>query len=210
MKLQEKADRVLYELKKAFPKIEVPLHHSSAHELLFATILSAQCTDARVNQITPALFARYKTIADYANSDIEELKNIIKSCGFYNNKAKNIQAAAAKIMKDYGGGVPDTMSELLTLPGVAKKTASVVLWQWYRKNEGFTVDTHVKRLATWFGLTDKTNPDKIATDLEGLFPRDEWGPTSLRLILLGRNLLTARKPQYKGAVWEEFFLDKYK
>lgn len=210
MDIKEKADKILPELKLAFPEFEIPLDHSNAHELLFATILSAQCTDVRVNQITPKLFARYKTVKDYAEADIEELKDIIRSCGFYNNKAKNIKAAAAKMMDEFGGVVPDNMQGMLTLPGVAKKTATVVLWQWYGKNEGFTVDTHVKRLANWFGLTNSSNPDRIAKDLEQLFPQTEWGATSLRLILLGRTKLKARNPEYKGTVWESFILDKFK
>lgn len=208
MTTQERADRVLEELKKAFPRLEIPLNHSNAHELLFATILSAQCTDVRVNKITPALFARYPKVADYAEVDLEELKEIIKSCGFYNNKAKNIQGAARKIMQDFEGKVPDTLADLLTLPGVAKKTASVVLWQWFNKNEGFTVDTHVIRLSNWFGLTKSKNADIISRELEQLFPQEEWGATSLRLILLGRQLLTARNPKYEGTVWEELMVER--
>lgn len=201
---KEKAKRLMQLLKKEFPKPAIPLDHSNAHELLFATILSAQCTDARVNLVTPQLFAKYKTIEDYAAADIEELKQIIRSTGFYNNKAKNIIAAAQKVRDDFGGKVPDNMEDMLTLPGVARKTASVVLWQWFGKNEGFTVDTHVIRLANWFGLTKEKDPVKIERDLMELFPREEWGPTSLRMILLGRKTLTARNPQYKGTVWEPF------
>ncbi len=194
-------------LKQKYPKISIPLDHSSAHELLFATILSAQCTDVRVNQVTPRLFAKYKTIEDYAESDIEVLKEIIKSTGFYNNKAKNIKAAAIKILNDFDGKVPDTMEELTSLPGVARKTASVVLWQWFGKNEGFTVDTHVIRLSNWFGLSEGKNAVKIERDLIKLFPREEWGPSSLRMILLGRELLKARNPQYEGTEWEELLVN---
>ncbi len=206
MTKQERADRISELLKKEFPKPAIPLNHSNAYELLFATILSAQCTDAKVNQITPVMFAKYKAVADYANANPEELKQIIRSSGFYNNKAKNIIGAAKMIVQDFHAKVPDNMSDLLKLPGVARKTASVLLWQWFGKNEGFTVDTHVIRLANWFGLTTHKDPVKIEQDLCKLFPREEWGATSLRLILLGRKTLMARNPQYKGTIWEKYLV----
>jgi endonuclease-3 len=204
MDKQEKAAKVAALLKQKYPTLKQPLNHSNAHELLFATILSAQCTDVRVNQITPTLFTRYPLISDYAQCELAELKQIIRPLGFFNNKAKNIQGAAQKIISEFNGQVPDNMPDLLKLPGVARKTASVVLWQWYGKNEGFTVDTHVLRLSKWFGFTEHTDPVKVEQDLMQLFPQADWGDMSLRIILLGRELLTARNPQYKGTEWEEF------
>lgn len=203
MTKQELAVKISNLLKAEFPNPQIPLHHSSAHELLFATILSAQCTDARVNLVTPTLFKRYLQVSDYAKADFQELKQIIRSTGFYNNKAKNIIATAQKILNDFGGEVPDNMTDLLKLPGVARKTATVVLWQWFGKNEGFTVDTHVIRLANWLGLTNHKDPVKIEQDLMQLFPQPEWGITSLRLILLGRTVLTAKQPKHVGTVWEK-------
>lgn len=196
--------KILALLKTQFPKVSCPLNHSSAHELLFATILSAQCTDARVNLVTPTLFAKYKTVQDFADADPDELKQIIRSTGFYNNKAKNIIAAAQKIITNFGGKVPDTMEELITLPGVARKTANVLLHQWFHQNVGITVDTHVIRVSKWLGLTKNTDPVKIEQDLMQQFPQEEWGDLSLRLIFLGRQILTARNPQYKGTEWEEY------
>jgi endonuclease-3 len=210
MTRQEKADIILEKLKGRYPKVEVPLRHNSAHELLIAVILSAQCTDERVNKVTKRLFDRYKSIDEFADADVDELKTYIKSCGLYNSKAKNIKKTAEIIRDEYEGEVPDTIKDLKKLPGVAKKTASVVMWQWFGKNEGFTVDTHVKRLAKWFGLTYHDTADKISRDLEKIFPQEEWGRTSLRLIFLGRDLLTARSPEYEGTKWEDLILKKYR
>jgi endonuclease-3 len=204
--LQQKANQILALLEERYPKITIPLNHENAHQLLFATILSAQCTDVRVNLITPKLFARYSGIKDFAEANPEELGEIIRPCGLYRSKAKNIIGAAQKIMRDFGGEVPGNFQDLTSLPGVAKKTATVVLWQWFDINAGFTVDTHVLRLSKWFGLTKNTNPDKVAHDLEQLFPQEKWGPTSLRLIFLGRELLTARSPKHLGSVWEKFMV----
>lgn len=169
------------------------MHHSNALELLVATILSAQCTDERVNQISPKLFKRYRKAEDYASCDIEELKGYIRSTGFYNNKAKNIVGACKKIVTDFNGEVPDTMEELTTLPGVARKTANVVLSQWFKKNEGIAVDTHVIRLSKLLGLSSEKDPVKIEKDLIELFDREDWCDFSLRLIYFGRRYAPARK-----------------
>lgn len=202
MTTQERANEINRLLKQQFPKIEPPLHHKNAYELLMATILSAQTTDVSVNKVTPALFAKYPTVEAMAETAVAEIAEIIKTIGFHNSKAKFLKGAAEIMMRDFNGKVPDTMEELITLPGVGRKVASVVLWQWFHKNIGFTVDTHVIRLANWFGLTDSKDPKKIEKDLMELFPQGEWGDVSLRLILLGRSQLPARNPQYKGTIWE--------
>lgn len=207
MDIQARANKISELLKKKFPKPEIPLTHKSAFELLIATILSAQTTDASVNKVTPALFAKFPTPQALAKADIEDITSIIKTIGFYNSKAKYIKSTAQKIVDNFGGEVPDTMQDLITLSGVARKTASVVLWQWFGKNEGFTVDTHVIRLSNWFGLTKSQDPKVIEQDLMRLFPRDEWGATSLRMILLGRTQLMAKNPQYKNTEWEELLVN---
>lgn len=201
--LQQKADIIARLLYEHYPEVKPFLDHSNAHELLFATILSAQNTDAGVNKATPALFKRYKTLEDYANADLEELDSYIKTINFHRNKAKNIKGAAQKIMNEFGGILPDDIDKLQTLPGVARKTASVVLYQWFGKNEGFTVDTHVLRLAKWFGLTKHKDPVKVERDLMALFAQDTWGDISLRIIRLGREILTAKNPKHKGTIWED-------
>lgn len=200
--LKKKAELISALLKKEFPVLEIPLNHTNAFELLIATILSAQTTDAGVNKVTPELFAKYSTPKDLAEADLEDLKRILRPTGFFNTKAKNVKATAQKIVSDFNGQVPDTMTELITLSGVARKVASVVLWQWFGKNEGFTVDTHVLRLSKWFGLSEYTDAVRVEKDLMQLFPKEEWGSTSLRLIFLGRTVLTARGPKHKGTVWE--------
>ena len=158
-------DEIVLRLKDKYPTIRTELNYSNAHELLFAVILSAQCTDKRVNIVTKELFAKYKTVEDYADADIEELKGIIHSTGFYNNKAKNIIGAAKKLRDDFGSQVPDNMNDLITLPGVARKTANVVLYEWFDKNEGVAVDTHVSRITQRLGITKETKPEKIEKDL---------------------------------------------
>lgn len=191
---EHQAREILLRLESKYPTIKTALNHTNAHELLFATMLSAQCTDKRVNIVTKKLFTKYKTIADYAKADFEELKSIIKSTGFYNNKAKNIIAAAQKLQKDFDSEVPSNMESLVSLPGVARKTANVVLSSWFNKNEGIAVDTHVKRLSRRLGLTDKTSPEKIEVELIKLIPNQKLNKFGLRLIQHGRDTCTARKP----------------
>ena len=159
-----------------------------------ATILSAQCTDVRVNKVTPALFAKYPTALDFAQADMQELEELIRSTGFYHNKAKNIQAAARRIVDTYGGEVPQTMDELLTLGGVARKTANVVLGVAYRIGVGIVVDTHVRRLSNRLGLTSHEDPEKIEKDLMQIVAQSEWIDFSHLLIFHGRRVCDARKP----------------
>jgi len=201
--LQQKAALISRLLKVEFPILEIPLNHTNAFELLIATILSAQTTDVSVNKITPELFTKYPTPQALANADIEDLKRILRTIGFFNVKAKHIQNTAQLIVQNFDGQVPQTIPELITLPGVARKVATVVLWQWFGKNEGFTVDTHVLRLAKWLGLSKHTDPVKVEKDLMQLFPQSEWGETSLRLIFLGRSVLTARNPKLFATAWQK-------
>lgn len=186
---------ILKRLKKAYPNAACALIHNSALQLLVATILSAQCTDERVNKVTPALFKRYKTAADFAGADLQELEKHIHSTGFYHSKAKNIKGAATRIVEAFGGKVPNNMEDLLSLPGVARKTANVVLGVWFKINAGVVVDTHVGRLSNRLGLSKHVAPQKIERDLIKLIPQAEWEYFSLSLIQLGRKICIARKPK---------------
>lgn len=190
----ERIHPILQRLHEAYPDAECALHHRNAFELLVATILSAQCTDERVNMVTPALFARFPTPEAMAGADREELEGLIRSTGFYRNKAKNIQTAAQRIVSAYGGEVPATMDELLTLAGVARKTANVVLGVVYGIADGIVVDTHVKRLSNRLGLTTYDAPEKIERDLQQITPTHEWINLSHLLIFHGRQVCDARKP----------------
>ncbi len=181
-----------------YPDLTVTLDHSSALELLVATILSAQCTDARVNKVTPALFQRFPTAEDYAGADREKLEEYVRSTGFFRNKAKHIQQMAARLVADHGGEVPGTMEALVELPGVARKTANVILSNWFGVHEGVVVDTHVKRVAGRLGLTEETDPVRVERDLMELLPRDQWRPFAWRLILHGRSTCAARRPNCSG------------
>ncbi|MEN8144725.1 MAG: endonuclease III [Gemmatimonadota bacterium] len=177
-----------------YPGLEISLTYSNPLELLVATILSAQCTDERVNRVTPALFRRYPGAADYADSNPEELERLIHSTGFFRNKAKNIRGMAQRVVAEHEGEVPDSMEALVALPGVARKTANVVLSNAFDKHEGVVVDTHVKRLAQRLGLTKHADPLKVERDLMAILPEQEWRPFSWRLIQHGRARCTARKP----------------
>jgi len=181
-------------LTELYPDVTTALKYENPLELLFATILSAQCTDVRVNKVTAVLFKKYRKIKDYASADLKEFEQDIRSTGFYHNKAKNIIAAAKMIEKDFNGKVPDTMDELVKLPGVARKTANIVLFHSYGKNDGIAVDTHVKRLSGRLGLTQYDDPVKIEEDLMSIFDRDKWGYLSNLLIEHGRAVCDARKP----------------
>lgn len=181
-------------LKERYPKVKLALNFRTSFELLAATILSAQCTDARVNKVTPDLFKKYKTVEDFARADLKELENYIRSTGFYHNKTKSIIGAAKIILENFRGIVPDTMEALLTLPGVARKTANVVLYSVFGKNYGFAVDTHVKRVTPRLGLSKNSIPEKIEQDLMKVVPPKNWGEFSLLLIKHGREICVARKP----------------
>ncbi len=191
---------IIRRLRTAHPDACCELEHEDALQLLVATILSAQCTDERVNKVTPALFEAYPTAQAFAEADREELEEAVRSTGFYRNKAKNIQGAAQRIVTEYDGEVPDEMDDLLTLPGVARKTAGVVLGVWYDKAEGVVVDTHVKRLANRLGLTEQSTPEKIERDLMALVPQDEWIDLSHLLIFHGRRVCNARKPDCANCI----------
>ncbi len=192
--MQENAVRIISLLKKEYPGVKIALVHSNPLELLIATILSAQCTDVRVNEVTKTLFKKYRTPEDYIKVRQEELEKDIYSTGFYRNKAKNIKKLSELIVNNFGGKVPDNMEELLTLPGVARKTANIVLSSAFGKIEGIAVDTHVKRLSARLGLTENTDPDKIEKDLMKIIPKDEWAVFTLLLIHHGRKICTAKKP----------------
>lgn len=195
-----RAQNILRDLKKTYPDWKCALYFTNPLELLIATILSAQCTDKRVNMVTPPLFARFRNVHAFATCDILELERYIRSTGFYHNKAKNIRGTCVMIDRDFGGKVPDTMEELLKLPGVARKTANVVLSVAFGKNEGVVVDTHVLRLSGRLGLTKHHAPEKIERDLMTLFPKKEWDNISLLLIQHGRNVCFARKPNCEGCL----------
>jgi endonuclease-3 len=182
-------------LQRIYPDAACALHHRNAFELLCATILSAQCTDVRVNLVSPLLFARYPTPEALARASRPELEEIIKSTGFFRNKAKSLIGMAQAIVADHGGQVPRTMEQLRTLPGVGRKTANVILGNAFGVNEGITVDTHVARLSQLLGLTQHDDPVKIEQDLMGLFPREMWAQISHLLIFHGRQVCIARRPR---------------
>lgn len=186
---------ILRRLAEAYHNAECALHHRNAWELLVATILSAQCTDARVNMVTPELFRKYPTPALMAQASIPEIEEEIRSTGFYHNKAKSITGAAKKLVSDFGGKVPNTMAELLTVPGAARKTANVVLGVAYGIAEGVVVDTHVLRLSNRLGLTKSDEPKKVEQELMQMIPRDHWIQFSHELIHHGRQICVARKPR---------------
>jgi len=190
----ERAGKIVAGLRTLYLDAKCELDYGSAHELLFATILSAQCTDVRVNKVTKTLFKRYKTVADYAAADPAELEGIIRSCGFYRMKAKSIIAAARTLRDEFGGKVPGEMERLLTLRGVARKTANVILGNAFGKAEGVVVDTHMKRLAWRMGLTDEEDPVKVERDLMACVPRADWIFFSHAMILHGRRVCKALNP----------------
>jgi endonuclease-3 len=185
---------VIKRLEKEYPGASIALKHSRPLELLVATILSAQATDVGVNKVTPSLFRKYRTAADYAAADREQFEQEIRSTGFYRNKAKNIINTARMLVDDFGGQVPRTMAELVTLPGVARKTANIVLYNAYAVIDGIAVDTHVGRLSQRLGLSAQKDPVKIERDLMKQVPRQKWGRFSYLLIDHGRAICTARKP----------------
>lgn len=193
--LRRRAGRITRQLAKDYPGAECALTHESALQLLIATILSAQCTDRRVNQVTPGLFARYPDAAAFAESDPDELETLIHSTGFFRNKARSIRGACRRITEEHRGEVPDTMESLLALPGVARKTANVVLGTWFGKAEGVVVDTHVFRISHRLGLTAGQNPAQTERRLMELLPRPEWIDYSHRVIHHGRAVCLARNPK---------------
>jgi endonuclease-3 len=194
MKIRERVEQLVEAFPEIYPGAHCELDFKNPLQLLIATILSAQCTDKRVNMVTPALFKKYRTAMDYAKAKPAELENAIKSTGFFRNKAKSIRAATSMIAEKFNGRVPETMDELRELPGVGRKTANVVLGNAFGKNEGIVVDTHVARLSQRLGLTKQTDPEKIERDLMKLVPREHWTNWSHWLIWHGRRRCFARKP----------------
>ena len=195
---------LLKALQKLYPQHIIPLHHQNAWELLCAVILSAQCTDARVNTITPHLFKKYPTVQDLAQADIKDVEKIIHSAGFYHSKALSLIEMSKRICEVYNGEVPQTMEDLLTLRGVARKTANVMLGDYFKKPAGIVVDTHVKRLSFRLGLTQNTDPVKIEKDLTQIIPYKYWGWIAIALILHGRSICPARRPQCKICTLSKF------
>ena len=197
---KERASKVIDLLEKEHRDAKIALHYSNPLQLLVATILSAQATDEQINKITPNLFKKYKTAEDFANADLNELEQDIKSSGFYHNKARNIKNCCRMLVEKYSSQVPRTMDELLELPGVARKTANIVLANAYGVVEGVAVDTHVRRVAQRLGLSDHDDPAKIELDLMKIVPKDKWMRITDLLIFHGRRVCTAKKPNCAGCV----------
>lgn len=192
--LRERVKKIIKLLREHYPHSRTALHYETPFQLLVATILAAQCTDEKVNQITPLLFKKYPTIADLARASQAEVEAIIRPTGFFRNKARNIIAAARSIMEEFGGEVPDRMEELIKLPGVARKTANIVLSSAFRRAEGIAVDTHVRRLAHRLGLSSAKDPNKIEQDLMAIVPREDWLDFNYLLVDHGRAVCQARHP----------------
>ncbi|WP_027189120.1 endonuclease III [Paucidesulfovibrio longus] len=195
MNKKQKAAEIFRRLEKRYPAPEPALDWTNAWELLVATVLAAQCTDERVNKVTPGLFARWPSIRDMAAADVGEVEEAVRSTGFFRNKAKNLVASARLVMDEFQGQVPRSMAELVRLPGVARKTANIVLSNAYGVHEGIAVDTHVKRLTFRLGLTANTDPVRIEKDLMPLFPREAWGDINHFLVYFGREVCKAQKPR---------------
>lgn len=191
---KEFVKELLFRLKQNYPDADCALHHNNPFQLLVATILSAQCTDKRVNMVTPILFDRFPDAKSMAEAPIAEVEDIIKSTGFFRSKSKNIKLASTSIVDEFNGRVPDMMEELTILPGVGRKTANVVLGNAFGKNIGVVVDTHVKRISNLLGLTKHSDPEKIERDLMAQIPQDDWIMFSHYLIHHGRGICVARRP----------------
>lgn len=191
---KERVKNIINLLRKEYPATRTALQHRTPLQLLVATILSAQCTDKKVNEVTKTLFKKYKRAEDFAQARQNEFEQEIRQTGFFRNKAKNIIDASKKICKDYQGTVPDTMDKLTTLPGVARKTANILLSSAFKKAEGIAVDTHVKRLSHRLGLSSAKNPDKIEKDLTEVVPRQDWLDFNYLFVDHGRNICDAKKP----------------
>jgi len=192
--------KIIELLENEYADAKIALHYTNPLQLLIATILSAQATDEQINKITPSLFQKYRTAEDFADADIKELEQYIKSSGFYHNKARNIKNCCKMLVEKHKGKVPKTMADLVELPGVARKTANIVLQNAYGLIEGIAVDTHVRRLSQRLGLSKNEDPEKIERDLMRLVPRDKWARITDLLIFLGRQVCTARKPNCQGCV----------
>ncbi len=201
---KDEAIKIIEILKNTYPDAKCSLDFTTPFEMLVAVILSAQCTDERVNKTTPSIFSKYSTPEDFVKMPLETLEELIHPCGFYKNKAKNIKLTAQKIVDEFGGEVPDTMDELLSLPGVGRKTANVVMLEAFNKPQGIAVDTHCKRLANRIGFSDEETPEKIEQDLLSLFPYEYLKDINHVLIYHGRAICTARSPKCKECPIKEF------
>lgn len=199
----KRIEEILSRLDKSYPQARCALHHHTAWELLVATILSAQCTDVRVNIVTPELFRLFPTPEAMSTASLPELETLVRTTGFFRNKAKNILAAAKRVVNDFGGQVPADMEQLLSLPGVARKTANVVLGSWFEIAEGVVVDTHVLRISHRLGLTKATTPEKVEQDLVRILPKNHWIDYSHQIIYLGRQICIARKPRCADCFLED-------
>lgn len=195
--------KIIKLLRKEYPSAQTALHYRTPFELLIATILAAQCTDERVNKVTPGLFKKYPAVENFARARQEELEKEIRSTGFFRNKARNIIALSKKLVEEYGGKVPDSMAELIKLPGVARKTANIVLASAYKKAEGIAVDTHVKRLAGRLGLSQERQPEKIEKDLMAIVPGADWLDFNFLFVEHGRKICQAKKPRCLECVLKE-------
>lgn len=194
MTSKQRACEAMKRLGELYPRAHIALDYDDPWHLLVAVILSAQTTDVGVNKVTPVLFARFPKPEDLAGADVLEVESIVKSTGFFHQKTRSIMATAAKVVSEFGGKVPDTMEGLMSLPGVARKTANIVIANAYGKVEGIAVDTHVFRLAHRLGLTDEKDPDKVERDLTSLLPREDWYAVNYRFIDHGRAVCTAKRP----------------
>jgi endonuclease-3 len=194
MSREQRAGIVLHRLRQAYPRVESALRWKGPWELLVATVLSAQCTDEQVNRVTPALFSRWPGVEDLAEADPRELEQVIRSTGLFRNKARHLVMAARQLRDRFQGQVPDRMEDLVSLPGIARKTANIVLSNGFGRHEGIAVDTHVKRLAYRLGLTEATAPQAVERDLIPLFPRQAWGQINHLLVWFGRDVCRARSP----------------
>ncbi len=202
---KKRAQKIARALKKLFPHAKITLHYSNPWELLVAVQLSAQCTDKKVNEVTPALFKKYRTLDNYVRAKPKEFERDIYQTGFYRNKTKNILSAAKTIKEQFHGIVPRTMKAMLTIPGIGRKSANVILGNAYGVVEGIAVDTHVKRLSKLLGLTNHTSPEKIERDLMEILPKEEWFPFTYRLIDYGREYCPARPHNHKACPLTKLF-----
>lgn len=203
MNKKQRAAEIYRRLDERYPDLTTALEWHDPWELLVGTVLAAQSTDKKVNQVMPELTRRWPGPKEMARAERPEIEEVIRSLGLFRNKAKSLKAAAEMLVSEFNGRVPDTMDELVKLPGVARKTAAIVLWNAFGKNEGLAVDTHVKRLSYRLGLTAETEQNKIEKDLMQLFPRDHWGPVNHMLVNLGREICTAKKPDHANCPLED-------
>ncbi len=200
---KKNAVEIVEKLIKIYPDAKCSLDFNTPFEMLVAVCLSAQCTDERVNKVTPELFKVYDTPKDFADCDLETLENLIHSCGFYKNKAKNLKAAGQKIMSDFNGEVPQTMDELITIPGVGRKSANVIMLEAFNNPQGIAVDTHAKRLANRLGFSKESEPSKIEKDLLKVIPKEYWKDVNHIFIWHGRNICSSQSPKCDNCLLKE-------